>query len=68
MNKTTIILVILAIVVVAVVMHTPTAEAYTPLRAAWRYAFQETHPNVARRVSGPFDRCGPEEWPCRDRR
>lgn len=66
MNKTTI-LVILAIVVVAV-MYMRTAEAYTPLRAAWRYALQETHPNVARRVSGPFDRCGPEEWPCRDRR
>lgn len=62
MNKKT----VLAIIAVALlyVLMSGRDEMYTPLRAAWRYALPETSPNVARRVSGPFDRCSPEEWPC----
>lgn len=62
MNKT--LLALIAVAVLYVLFFRGAAEEYTPLRAAWRYAFQETSPNTARRVSGPFDRCAPEEWPC----
>lgn len=35
-------------------------ESYRPLSAAHRLGFVDTNP--ARRVSGPFDLCSPENW------
>jgi hypothetical protein len=63
MNKT--ILALVAAAMLYVLFFRRTGEGYTPLRAAWRYALRETSPNSAKRVSGPFDRCSPEEWPCK---
>lgn len=37
-------------------------ERYRTLQSAYKYAFVDTNP--ARRVSGPFDACAPESWPC----
>lgn len=62
MNKTIFALVAL---VVLYLLFFRRGEGYTPLRAAWRYALQETSPNAGRRVTDPFNQCSPEEWPCK---
>ena len=52
--------VIVAALVLLLVAFKKRSEMYRSLGAAYRLGFVDTNP--ARRVSGPFDSCSPENW------
>jgi hypothetical protein len=54
------VILILSALIMAVLWFRLKNETYRPLSAAHRLGFIDSNP--ARRVSGPFDGCSPENW------